>query len=164
MQYKKRLLVEEFKTSRTQKRVIRNMNAFLNSNQKSSCQSSFSVPEKNQVQTVTDVEIHADIQIPDNSSNSQNMYGSKTTAVESKIENAAGDFSKTNVKRHSSEKARQKRIDRRIAKGKPFSRGSASTPPKDCMERIADKIELQQLVKNGKPDYVLKGNTSCHIE
>ena len=40
------------------------------------------------------MEIHADIQIPDNSSTSQNMNGSKTTAVESKIENSVSESSR----------------------------------------------------------------------
>ena len=45
-------------------------------------------------------------------------------------------------KRHSSTKKRQQRIERRIAKGKPFKRIEApgETPPKPLIERLTKDI------------------------
>jgi len=142
--------------SRTQKRVIRNINSFLNSNQKSpNGQSSFSVPEKeNQIQSTKTIKEIKEIKEINNISNIRKHKNEIN-------KQAAGDSSsnekKAKVKRHSSEKARQKRIERRIAKGKPFKRGPHFTQPKDCLERLTENIEFEEIIKNGKPEYILKG-------
>ena len=46
-------------------------------------------------------------------------------------------------KRHSSTKKRQQRIERRIARGKPFQRFSELTPPKPLEQRLGQSVKME---------------------
>ena len=55
--------------------------------------------------------------------------------------------SETPKKRHSPEKARQKRIARRVAKGKPVLKGLLRDPPKSLEDRLEQGVKLEWLSK-----------------
>ena len=59
-------------------------------------------------------------------------------------------------KRHSSSKKRQQRIERRIAKGKPFKRGppSGEQEPKNVQTRLGEDI---QIIHKSQTEFTLKG-------
>ena len=59
-------------------------------------------------------------------------------------------------KRHSSSKKRQQRIERRIAKGKPFKRGPppGEQEPKNVQTRLGENI---QIIHKSKTEFILKG-------
>lgn len=59
-------------------------------------------------------------------------------------------------KRHSSSKKRQQRIERRIAKGKPFKRGPppGEQEPKNVQTRLGEDI---QIIHKSQTEFTLKG-------
>ena len=149
----KRLEVNKYRASRTQKRTIRNVNNFLNGKN--------SAPSKESV--VLDRAKPVILQQTP-SSKIQEPKIQTTIPLETVLEPDVNlnEIKKSEIKsenipkRHSSSKKRQQRIERRIAKGKPFKRGPppGEQVPKNVLTRLGENI---QIIHKSKTEFTLKG-------
>jgi len=141
--YTIRLGVDRFKCSRTQKRVIAKMNEFLNTGKTSSGLGS-AQPESTGQRGAGDGRRLKEINTACIGSIGPDEEQSQPQ-VEVETPERARTLTPTlqkTPKRHSSTKKRQQRIERRIAKGKPFSRSKDETPPKALIDRLAKGIAI----------------------
>ena len=147
--YTIRLNAAKFKCSRTQKRVIAKMNEFLNSgvkanNSKREPQQEFSNKAVDTPQPTTQLSAPAaEPNLP-------------TLQEPQSPENSEPE--KLTPKRHCGTKKRQQRIDRRIAKGKPFKRATADTPPKPLRERLGKNVKLE--ISNDGKQVTIRGKAN----
>lgn len=149
--YTIRLGVDRFKCSRTQKRVIAKMNEFLNTGQTSggggatgATQSGANQPEvKHQKKTSLDESLI----LSDDEEPSVEMERSERSKPAS--------MPQKTPKRHAPTKKRQQRIERRLAKGKTFTRSTRDTPPKPLIDRLAKGIAIS--IENDNKKITISG-------
>ena len=150
-----RLEVNKYRSSRTQKRTIRNLNNFLNGTHFAPCKNESVAVDRakpvNLQETPSNKIQEPKIQtiIPSETLSEPDVNLNEIKSGIKKDENIP--------KRHSSSKKRQQRIERRIAKGKPFKRGPppGEQEPKNVETRLGENI---QIIHKSKTEFTLKGS------
>lgn len=150
-----RLEVNKYRASRTQKRTIRNLNNFLNGTHFAPCKNESVAVDRTKPVTLQETPSNK-IQEP----KIQTVIPSETLSEPDVNLNEikSGIKKDENIpKRHSSSKKRQQRIERRIAKGKPFQRGPppGEQEPKNVETRLGENI---QIIHKSKTEFTLKGS------
>lgn len=132
-QYTIRCNMAKFHVSRTQKRVISAVNRYLQQGTKGkACENG---------------EVNGGSKQPAVTGNSVSSEEINRISLEQAQPTKSIDLNHP-IKRHSESKARQKRILRRLAKGKTVEKGVLRDPPKNLEKRLTEGVKMEQLSKS----------------